>query len=520
MICFMLAFLAGAYRGTGTMMLIESYSELDETDTALQSNMQNAGESNLEIVENTISEVAGEDLQRKQTAENKYNRGVFSTIFNNATKSGSFVFGLLSSFNQWLFHGRIVSGLITLIGTLITVLYWFLISNSLRVSESRFFMEATLYQKTSLRKLLFPIQIRRWRRISVVMFFKFLYHTLWYLTIIGGIIKGYSYKMVPYIVAENPNVTRKEAIALSRRMMNGYKWRAFLLDVSFWGWNLLGLMTLGILSILYVNPYKKATETQLYFAVREQAIQNRIEGYQLLNDQYLVKQPVAAAGQAVPLSVYPMKLFTIPEQESRKWIQVDYRRNYTIWLLILLFIIFSVVGWLWEVSLHLTKEGFVNRGVLQGPWLPIYGSGGVLVLVLLKKVRKNPMLTFILTVTICGILEYFTSWYLETFKGHKWWDYSGYFLNLDGRICAEGLLVFGLGGCVFIYLFAPLLDDLIQKIPRRTQILLCVVLMSLFITDEVYSSKHPNTGKGVTSYSSIPMPEKLNSREVMCRRVT
>jgi len=157
----------------------------------------------------------------------------------------------------------------------------------------------------------------------------------------------------------------------------------------------------------------------------------------------------------------------------------------------------------------LTQGSFVNRGVLHGPWLPIYGSGGVVVLVLLQKIRQKPWLTFILTVIICGILEYSTSWYLETFKGHKWWDYSGYFLNLNGRICAEGLLVFGLGGCAFIYILAPRIDDLIEKIPLKIQIIACIVLMGLFATDQIYSHKHPNTGAGVTDYSiNLEVPEE------------
>lgn len=160
-----------------------------------------------------------------------------------------------------------------------------------------------------------------------------------------------------------------------------------------------------------------------------------------------------------------------------------------------------MVGWIWEVCLNLFSTGvFVNRGVLHGPWLPIYGFGGVFVLVLLKKVRDRPWLTFILTIVICGTLEYFTSLFLELTKGAKWWDYSGYLLNLNGRICAEGLLVFGLGGCAFIYFFAPLLDELYKKIPKRIQMLLCVILLTFFVADQVYSHFSPNIGEGITDY--------------------
>ena len=91
------------------------------------------------------------------------------------------------------------------------------------------------------------------------------------------------------------------------------------------------------------------------------------------------------------------------------------------------------------------------------PGCPFTGQGGVLVLILLKKVRERPVVTFFLTMLICGCVEYATSWVLEMIHhGVRWWDYSGYFLNLNGRVCAEGLLIFGLGGCGFIYILAPL----------------------------------------------------------------
>ena len=131
----------------------------------------------------------------------------------------------------------------------------------------------------------------------------------------------------------------------------------------------------------------------------------------------------------------------------------------------------------------LSTDGFVNRGVLHGPWLPIYGTGGVLILVLLQKVREKPWVTFGLTIVICGVVEYFTAWYLEVTKGTKWWDYSGYLLNLDGRICAEGLLVFGIGGMAIIYLGAPLFDELFKKIPRKLKWILCAVLIVVFAVD-------------------------------------
>ena len=104
---------------------------------------------------------------------------------------------------------------------------------------------------------------------------------------------------------------------------------------------------------------------------------------------------------------------------------------------------------------------------------------------------------------LAGIVEYSTAWYLETFKGMKWWDYTGYFLNLHGRICLEGLLVFGLGGAVVTYFVGPMLNDLYLKIAPKVRIVICSVLVLLFGADAVYSSIHPNTGDGVTNSADI-----------------
>ena len=87
--------------------------------------------------------------------------------------------------------------------------------------------------------------------------------------------------------------------------------------------------------------------------------------------------------------------------------------------------------------------------------------------------------------------------------GEKWWDYTGYFLNIDGKVCAEGLLIFGLGGMVVVYFVAPLLDNIIRKLPLKVVIPICVALALMFTADQVYSSYYPNKGDGVTNYAEV-----------------
>lgn len=84
------------------------------------------------------------------------------------------------------------------------------------------------------------------------------------LLVVPGIIKGLEYRMVEYIVAENPGISARDALAKSKEMMNGQKWNTFVLDLSFLGWDILNAFTFGLLGLFYVNPYKMLTGAALY----------------------------------------------------------------------------------------------------------------------------------------------------------------------------------------------------------------------------------------------------------------
>lgn len=173
-----------------------------------------------------------------------------------------------------------------------------------------------------------------------------------------------------------------------------------------------------------------------------------------------------------------------------------------IWFMVMVFFTISLTGWLWEVCFHLVSSGhFVNRGFLHGPWLPIYGSGSVLILMLPHKLKKKPLLEFLAIILLCGVLEYSMSWFLEQiYGGIRWWDYSDYFLNLHGRICVEGLLAFGCGGMVIVYVYAPLLQRLYRRIPKRLFVSVCLILALVFCVDLIYSGQNPNLGIGIARW--------------------
>ena len=108
-----------------------------------------------------------------------------------------------------------------------------------------------------------------YKNIVKTAFLTDLFIWLWSLLfIVPGIIKAYQYRLVPYIMSENPNMNFKEAQAESARLMEGNKWKSFVLDLSFIGWDLLSLLTWGTLEIFFVGPYKASTDAALYESIK------------------------------------------------------------------------------------------------------------------------------------------------------------------------------------------------------------------------------------------------------------
>lgn len=167
--------------------------------------------------------------------------------------------------------------------------------------------------------------------------------------------------------------------------------------------------------------------------------------------------------------------------------------------LIIIFFIFSHIGWLWEVAVTLEIYGvFANRGFMYGPWLPVYGTGVVLLIIIMGRKRVTGWQVFIGSAFMCGMLEYFTSLLLERIFNAKWWDYSGEVLNLNGRTCFAAIVLFGIAGSFVIRIAAPFLNYCISKIPGRTQKIVCLIFGFIFLTDYLISLLHPNKGMGIT----------------------
>ena len=437
--------------------------------------------------------------------------------------------------------------------------YWLFVRNLFVAVIRRIFLEGRIYKKVPVSRYLFFIRMKRWRRSAITMGLLWIIEFLSSFTIVLYPVVRFGFFLVPYIIAENPDIKTRDALKLSWRMMRGNKWTLFKIIISILGWNILNVFTLGVFGILYTNPYKICIYSEFYARVREAARQNEIEGVEQLNDIYLfakadnnslmdayndVMDELAAGKYSldglkgrnkfiadhfgvvlwntkdemeyeaneerrVKLFAYkneaegesyPSRLSPIPEQRKLKSLaHIHYMRHYSLPSLAALFFIFAMFGWVWELFFYYVQQGkIINRGVLHGPWLPIYGVGGLIVLIFLFVLRRRPVLHLIATVILCGVVEYFGGWALEMIFDKKWWDYSGYFLNIDGRVCAEGLFVFGAAGMAFIYVLAPLLDNMIRKAQQKILIPIEAVLLVCFIIDVIYSAFVPNTGDGIT----------------------
>ena len=143
----------------------------------------------------------------------------------------------------------------------------------LEVGGKRFFVKASQYENLD-SCFSFAFKRENYKHIVVTMLVKDFYNFLWYLLlIIPGIVKSYAYRMVPYILTNNPSIGTSRAIQLSNEMTRGHKFSMFVLDLSFIGWYLLGLLAL-VIGVLFVIPYEIATKAELYIVLRNGAIES------------------------------------------------------------------------------------------------------------------------------------------------------------------------------------------------------------------------------------------------------
>lgn len=157
--------------------------------------------------------------------------------------------------------------------------------------------------------------------------------------------------------------------------------------------------------------------------------------------------------------------------------------------LFFLFMFYSIVGWVLEVIYSaIIDHKFVNRGFLIGPYCPIYGFGCLMITVFLWNNTQDFAGVFLKSVFICSILEYFTSYLLEKIFKYRWWDYSNKKYNINGRICLETMIPFGLGACLIARVINPFLFKVFGLMNNTFSTILFIILFVIIIIDTLFSN--------------------------------
>lgn len=163
------------------------------------------------------------------------------------------------------------------------------------------------------------------------------------------------------------------------------------------------------------------------------------------------------------------------------------------------FMLYSIIGWIYEVFLEVVvyRWGFSNRGVLFGPYCPVYGFGAITFILLLSKLKDKkikilninitPLFVFLGIILISTTMELITSYILEFFNGKWLWDYSSYSFNFEGRIALNPSVRFGIGGIIFMYILQPIFEKFTQKLGEIKVSILSNVLLVLVLIDCIYT---------------------------------
>lgn len=442
--------------------------------------------------------------------------------------------------------GTLAKAVPSALALLVYILIWVFALNVVSLIMKRLILEGRTYRHVPVQHAFHAYTVHKWAKSACAWLKETTYLFLWSLTVIGGLIKNFSYYLTGYILAENPDLTGSQAITLSRKMMDGHKWDAFILELSFLPWHLLNILTLGLLGVFWLNPYIEATRAEFYAALRKSAQEEKIENADLLNDVYLY-EPADDASLNKAYKDVKMDAMYIRDNEadvsgfqkflagtlsiwigSRKNGQIyqgienlkcqnaidqnvinkesyptrlnplyvhanshiegrlDYNRSYSLWSLILIFILISFIGWGVTVGDSLITYGTYGTYAMHGPWIIAYGVMAVVTLVLFKSARKHPVVQFIGALIVAGC----TAWLFNLFNLRT---ASG---DVLGYACFHVFLV-TLFNMVVVYLIAPFFDYQLNRGNQTAIAVIAVILLVLLIADAVLSQ---NTSMAVELY--------------------
>lgn len=435
-----------------------------------------------ENVEYLTDYVKGMDVVQKLDDEDQK---TISDLVESSAQNNSWVVRVLASNASYFKRnpGEVIANLIVV--ALIMFMVKFFFQNVVTVGMCRYCMEYRQQKEVKFRRLLAPFHLHTLGKTIWVMFVYNVAIVFWYmLFIIPGIIKTYQYCLVPYIVAENPEISWRKARKLSKQMTKGYKFKIFLTDLSYFYIHVLQL--LPIVGLLVSVPLDMCMSTEYYFTLRNRA------GIDMTNlperafegEPYVKKANIRKGEKPLPVAdpEYVLKDLNTSTAHRKERFKLGYSPIDVIYM----FFCFCLIGYVWEVSYEFVHSGHLcNRGTMYGPWIPIYGFGGLAIVLLLDRFKDSKIKLFCMTMIVCAILEYIGSFALEFIFNSSYWDYKKMFMNVNGRICLAGLLAFGIGGLFGVYIAGPAISRAVARFPKKIQRIGVIVLCTLFVIDIV-----------------------------------
>ena len=178
----------------------------------------------------------------------------------------------------------------------------------------------------------------------------------------------------------------------------------------------------------------------------------------------------------------------------------------------LIIVIAGIFGWVYEFIFYYFNGGmkeFYWRGGNFLPWINIYAIGAIGILIATKKFEKKPLMVFLISMIVTGVIEYIAGYLIFEFEGKRYWDYNTEILNfgnINGFICLRSVLFFGISGLILVYLIKPFCIKLSENKNSKKFMIICLIIVSIFLLDEFYNlyfHKLFNLPRAIEIYKSI-----------------
>ncbi len=340
-VCFIMSILTSEY-GLSSANIDRNFESADITSEIqqeiLKNNMADIQQIQSEIESESENENASESETQPEVTAADFSESINSSI-NSAIKGQKYVYKIVDGIVKMYDHAEL-EAVALFITAVISFLFIVFVADPLIVGEKRFFIKTRKSSKTKLGVIISIFKKDQWANVAKTMLLKNVYMFAWILVIILGmilgtsatwvqylnlteyvegvvsaagviiglvlillgcvmyIIKSYEYRMVPYLLAENPHLKEKEIFKLTKQMMHGNKWKTFVLDISFFLWYMLSSITLGLAAIFYVNPYTETTKAELYVKLRNNAVKKKYLYYEKLVEAKQQEKAVEAEKKA------------------------------------------------------------------------------------------------------------------------------------------------------------------------------------------------------------------------------